>query len=68
MGHDDPQALWPSLVERIANHAQAAESPRNEEEAPEPVSAVRGRRRKAPVARTTASSMTPKETHETAAI
>jgi len=68
MGHDYPQALWPSLVERIANHAQAAESPRNEEEAPEPVSAVRGRRRKAPVATTTASSMTSKETHETAAI
>jgi pimeloyl-ACP methyl ester carboxylesterase len=68
MGHDYPQALWPSLVERIAHHAQAAESPRNEEEAPEPASAVRGRRRKAPVATTTASSMTSKEPHETAAI
>lgn len=68
MGHDYPQALWPSLVERIANHAQAAESPRSEEEAPEPVSAVRGRRRKAPLAPAGESSMTSEETHETAAI
>jgi pimeloyl-ACP methyl ester carboxylesterase len=68
MGHDYPQALWPSFVERIASHAQAAESPRDEEGAPESVSAARGRRRKAASATPALSSMTSEETRETAAI
>lgn len=67
MGHDYPQALWPELVQRIGKHAADADASSASPDTGAAVSAVRPRKRKAPVATVRTNSITPEETHENAA-